>query len=266
MNKLTALLILLLMSGCTEIGIVEKDIPFEGKYVINGVLVGGSNTTVVSVSSSFPLQEDLGKNEAAVKDITAYIWSEKQGIYPLIHKGNGNYSPADDLTINYGDEYQLNIKAGTDRIFGSTKVPDLPEIIEVQISEDHLLVKLLGKRDAVYGCKYSAGGSLNNNDFSEEIFYEISEPVLLENELIEIRTESIPPDVFNYPENYTLNLEIYAFDYRYREYYYSRLNSKPVENIFSEGGGSVFWNVEGENAIGLFIGMSKFIIRDIEVN
>ncbi len=74
---------------------------------------------------------------------------------------------------------------------------------------------------------------------------------------------ALPIEYLEKVDNYILNLEVYSFDSDYREYYYSRKNNKPIENIFSEGGGSVFWNVQGENVIGMFIGYSVLEINNI---
>ena len=98
------------------------------------------------------------------------------------------------------------------------------------------------------------------------MFYEVSDPLNDKDEVVIVRTGSLPSIYLTNIDEYRLNLEIYAFDKDYKAYYNSRKNNKPVENIFSEGGGSVFWNVQGENVIGTFIGYTTISETDINID
>ena len=257
------LILLALLSGCTEIGIIEKDIPFEEKNVVYGRLEGGSETVVISFTKSFELNLDYSREEAALDDITAYIWSEVDGIYPLIHRGSGDYVPVDDLNIEHGRIYELHAKINSDRIYCSTYVPELAEVLSVELVENYILCKLNSEPNSVYGCKFELFSKSNAQDSIETLFYEISENYS-ESKIIELRTDDLPKEYFDNQNDFLLNLKVYAFDKDYHDYYYSRLNNKPVENVFSEGGGSVFWNIQGDNAIGMFLGYSSKTIRNIK--
>jgi hypothetical protein len=50
---------------------------------------------------------------------------------------------------------------------------------------------------------------------------------------------------------------VYAFDSAYREYFNTKENNQPIQDSFAQGGGLINWNVQGNNTIGLFIGIAK---------
>jgi hypothetical protein len=56
-------------------------------------------------------------------------------------------------------------------------------------------------------------------------------------------------------------MEIYSFDKAYLKYYNSKGNQQIINNTFIQGGGSVVWNVFGDDVIGLFIGVAKSKIK-----
>jgi hypothetical protein len=255
------------MISCTEIGIIEEDIPFEGKYVVYGRLQGGTNSINISFTNTFAIDDSTNIEDAALKDLNPYLWSESQGIYPLIYAGEGHYFPVDDLEIKTGDWYELHAKIGKERIFAETYIPPAPVPEEIELIDDYISCKITAEPNSVYGVKYSVYPRNNfSRQFIENSFYEISDPLNNGNEFVTVRTGSLPNEYLTNLEGYRIDLEIYAFDQEYKAYYNSRQNNKPVENIFSEGGGSVFWNVQGENVIGTFIGYTTILESDIIID
>ncbi len=243
---------------------IEEDIPFEEKYIVYGRLKGGTDEITISFSKSFSIDENLSREDTALKNLVTYLWSETQGIYPLVYDNQNNYIPIDQLNVMMDTEYELHANIGSERIFARTTVPLKAEVQAVEFIEDYMTCKILPEKNSVYGCKYTIIPLNDNlNKIIENTFFEISEKVENDMEVIQIRTMALPIEYLEKVDNYILNLEVYSFDSDYREYYYSRKNNKPIENIFSEGGGSVFWNVQGENVIGMFIGYSVLEINNI---
>lgn len=266
MNKNFSYLIILILVliGCTEIGVIEEDIPFEEKIVVYGRLKGGTNEITISFSKSFPIDESLRREDTAIKDLVSYLWSESQGIYPLVYDSQNNYIPIENLIVNMETEYELHANIGSERIFARTIVPSEADVQEIEFIEDYITCKILPKANSVYGCKYNIIPlNYNFNKLVENTFFEISEKVENTSDVIQIRSSALPFEFLENVDGYILNLEVYSFDTDYHEYYYSRKNNKPIENIFSEGGGSVFWNVQGENVIGMFIGYSVIEFNNI---
>ncbi|MCB0730573.1 MAG: DUF4249 family protein [Ignavibacteriae bacterium] len=255
---------MLLVISCTEVGVIEENIPFDKKYVVNGRLKAQSENIEISFSKSFALDENYTKSETAIENLTTYLWSENQGIFPLIHVGDGIYSQKDEIEIRPGQTYELHARIGDDRVYASTYIPVEPDIQEIQITENFIICKIIPNPNTVYGCKFSLVSIYNSSEsLIENIFYEISDAVENIADLVIIRTSELPEEYFENSKNYKINLEVYAFDEDYKDYFDTRLNNKPVENIFSEGGGSVFWNVQGDNVIGMFIGYNLKTLNNV---
>ena len=251
-------LISLMFLHCEQIDVIESDIPYNEFFVVNARLVADASDVKVSFTKSFPIEDDLQRADVALKDVTAYIWSETQGIFPLKHDGDGIYIPANRLVIKKGVTYELYGKYGEERIYSVTEIPNEPIIAEAKLQGDYLLCEVIPNKKNVYAVKYILTALDQNLDsYAEDIFFEVSGKVTDTLNTIEVRTSILPLVYFENSEKYKLELELYSLDEAYKDYFSTRENNKPIENIFSEGGGSVYWNVYGENTIGLFIGYTK---------
>jgi hypothetical protein len=60
-------------------------------------------------------------------------------------------------------------------------------------------------------------------------------------------------------------IEVCAFDKAYMTYYLTCSNQNVVNNPFTQGGEEIAWNVYGDDAIGLFIGMGKNTIKAMTI-
>ncbi|MCF6270126.1 MAG: DUF4249 domain-containing protein [Melioribacteraceae bacterium] len=247
---------------CEQIDVIESDIPYKEFYIVNGRLVGGSSDVRVSFTKSFPIEANVPREAVALKDVTAYIWSETQGIFPLKYVEDGIYIPASTLTIKEGVTYELYGKYKEERIFSVTEVPSRQTIVEAKLQGNYLLCQVIPNVKTVYAAKYIlTSTSPYLESYSEDIFFEVSGKTLDTLNTIDVRTSTIPLVYFENSENYILEVVLYSFDEAYKDYFSTRENNKPIENIFSEGGGSVYWNVYGKNTIGLFIGYTKTTIE-----
>lgn len=265
MQKKFFLLFVLIIAGCEEISVIEENIPYEEIYIINGQIIGELNTVEVTISRSFRIEDDVVKDQILIPNLTAYIFAEDQGIWPLIINEEGKYIPTDTINVIEGHNYQLFVKIDDIRIHANTYVPPAPEIIDVEIVDKYVTCKIISNENVVYGCKYSL---VSFNEAAEEVtnengFFEVSSISNNKNDPVYVRTANLPDAYFKNPSNFILSVKIYAFDSAYKSYYETRENNKPIENIFSEGGGSVYWNVTGEKTIGLFIGYTITTINNI---
>ena len=69
----------------------------------------------------------------------------------------------------------------------------------------------------------------------------------------------MPEEYLNTTAQERLGVEIYAWDKSYKKYFETKDNNKPIDDIFSQSGGSINWNVTGNNVIGMFIGFSTLV-------
>lgn len=252
---------LFLSISCEQIDVIESSIPYEEFNIVNGRLVGDSSDVKISFTKSFPIELNLTRDDVALKEVTAYIWSETQGIYTLKHENDGIFIPLNQLFIEQGVKYELYARYKNERIYSTTTVPIAPEIIETKIEGEYLKCVIIPNPKSVYAAKYSLQ-SLDEEyeSFRDTIFYEVTSKLADTLNAVEVRTSDIPISYYENPEKYRVQIIIYSFDEIYKDYFSTRENNKPIENIFSEGGGSVYWNVYGENTIGLFLGYTKTII------
>ena len=256
------LAVVITLFSCEQIDVIESSIPYKEFKIVNGRLIGDSTSVKISFTKSFPIEQNLSKEEVALKEVTAYIWSETQGIFPLVHIKNGIYSPINELYITQGTKYELYADIKGEKIYSETHVPLKPTIAEVKLEGEYLKCTLVPTMGSVYAAKYVIHSLLNNNEgFIDSTFYEVTNKLTDTTNSVDVRTSNIPIQYFDNPEQYSLQLLLYSFDESYSDYFERRKNNKPIENIFSEGGGSVYWNVYGENAIGLFVGYTKTLLK-----
>ena len=256
------LLFTLLLLSCEQIDVIESSIPYEEFHVINGRLIGDSSKVKVSFTKSFPIEENFIRDDVALKTVTAYIWSETQGIFPLLHEKDGIYSPANELYVIQGVKYELYGEYEGERIYSVTTVPIEPDIAEARIEGEYLKCIVVPNPKSVYAAKYSFQ-SLDSGfeSFIDTTFYEVTNKLSDTLNTVEVRTSNIPLAYYDNPEKYKVEIILYSLDEVYKDYFSTRENNKPIENIFSEGGGSVYWNVYGKNTIGLFLGYTKTVIE-----
>lgn len=262
---LTLLSLMILFYQCEQIGVIESDIPYNEVFIVNGRLIGDSSEVQVSFTRSFPIEKDLTIDQVALKDITAYIWTKNQGIFSLKHDKDGIYKPVETLKVRQGAMYELYAKIDDERVFAETLVPYTPAVEEVKLQGDYITCKILPNPSTVYAAKYKVMSIEGFDDnFEETVFFEVSNKVTDTTKAVEFRTSPLPPEFYQESEKYRVSLVVYALDENYKDYFDTRQNNKPIENIFSEGGGSVYWNVQGEKSIGLFIAYTKLELSNIE--
>jgi hypothetical protein len=229
---------------------------------VNGRLIGGSSNVEISFTKSFPIEQNLNLEDVALKSVTSYIWSETQGIYTLEYKRNGVYVPTNNLIIREGTRYELFAEYNGERIYSVTTVPVVPELVSTKLEGKYLKCEIIPNNNNVYAAKYFIESKQAGYDsFEDSTFYEVTNKITDTLNTLEIRTSDIPLEYFDNPEFYNPKIILYSFDDQYKDYYDTRENNKPIENIFSEGGGSVYWNVFGEKTIGLFIGYTETTIE-----
>lgn len=266
MRLLKLIVLLILFISCEEISIIEEDIPYEELYVINGQVVGNTRDVEVTITKSFPIEMNVERGDVEIDSLVVFIIAENQGVWALKSDEDGNYNPIEEVIVDVGATYELYIVFNNEkRIFTSTYVPPTPEVEEILIEDRFITCKVMPAENTVYGCKYHITSLRDGNKFfNETIFYELTNRLENIEQAVSFRTSNLPDEYLSEPDEYSVSVEIFAFDEVYKDYYETRENNKPIENIFSEGGGSVFWNVEGENVIGMFIGYTILSLENIQ--
>jgi len=255
---LPVLLFVLIFLSCENTDIVEVKINFNGKIVVYGELYADEYFSEINISRSFPVGNRIDDTEIGIEDAKVIMVIDEIRVIPLHHSEHGNYKPLHLLRINEGSSYELYIETKEKKVYAKTYVPIIGEIDNISISDnDYLQAEINANPNDVYGATWVLMNDDGENliDQSKD-FYSISKPDKLQ-KILNVRTDLLPSDYFNQLSSNNLYMQIYSFDRAFHYYFNSRNNNEPIKDVFSQGSGAIAWNVIGNDAIGLFIGISK---------
>ncbi|MCF6270093.1 MAG: hypothetical protein L3J41_10295 [Melioribacteraceae bacterium] len=261
-------ILVIFLSSCENINNIEQELEYEKLYIVSGQISGGDENPEITFTKSLPLNTKFDIEKAEIKDVTAYIKTEDLRMYPLEYIKDGIYKPKYDLTIISGAKYELFALIDETRINGYTIAPSVPELVKARLIEGHIECEIIPQEDVVYSCVYVLieNYQVGNPQIAlrESEFFSVEGPFDENSGSIIIRTGVIPQEYQTPSNQYRLGVEVYAWDKSYKKYFETKDNNKPIDDIFSQGGGSINWNITGENTIGLFIGFSTLVSMDIE--
>lgn len=250
------MIISVISSGCDQVDIIEPVNLYKNNVVVRAELVANEKFGGVTFTKTLPVGQAYSLAAAELNDVDAYIKVDGTQVIPLHYTGNGLYKPLYDYTIKPGSYYELFAKHLGEAIYSKTYVPDVPVIDKVIYRSD--LLSLQGEVNATTAESFGAswifkGGSAGEEEAGD--FYSIETiPQSVGAGRLTVRSQVIPAKYRYGGLNSKIYMKIYAFDRAYQRYFQTRDNGKPVEDSFIHGGDNIGWNVDGKNAIGLFIG------------
>lgn len=250
------LILILIFSGCEKVDVVEIDLPYNEKIVVNGILQENVPLYGIQISKTLPMNEEYSINKAEIKDAIVYI---KDGvkIIPLKFSSNGLYRPISSFLPQKSKTYEFFAKWNDKNAYAKTYMPANPKILTAYLITDasgsYIQAEIQNEVGAIFGakCIVMEGNSLiyESNDM-----YNISEHSVDKNAVITVRTPAIPKEILNTFRN-NLSIKVFAFDKQFYNYFITKKYSFPIEDSFVQSGGEVEWNVFGDG-IGLFLGYS----------
>ena len=98
-----------------------------------------------------------------------------------------------------------------------------------------------------------------SSQFNNIVEYQIG---ALDNFVI-AKTTDLPSKYLNTNYNLSTYVIVSEFDPQYIDYFYTKQNNQISDNPFTQANGSVNWNVKGEKAIGLFIGVNESLPMNV---
>ncbi len=252
--------LLLSIAGCENVTEISPDINYQEYIVVRAQLKAYSLFEGVSFTKTLPLNENYDINKAELNNVTAYLKVDGIRIITLRYLKNGLYTPLDSIFIVPGSTYELFAQYNNTNIYAVTKVPQLPRITHaVLLNNKFIEITLRPYPDEVYGAGWEIYNAVTNNLFDESTDFQ----TIVRPQQIDLQSNQMVVDTKDLPDNYTsggysnlMYAQVYAFDSPYLKYFISKNNNQPTENIFAQGGDQVSWNVQGENVIGLFIGLA----------
>ncbi len=248
--------IILFISGCEKVDVVEIDLPYHEKIVVQGFLVENQTFNGVTFTKTLPIDEVYSISKAELKDVTAYL---KQGVrvIPLKYQSNGLYQPLNSFIPQKESVYELYAKWMDKNVYAKTFIPANPKIKKAYYvtngSGTFIQAEIQNQVGAIFGAKYVIMEGSTVLYESEDIF-SVNEPVNDPLKVITVRTPIIPKELVNTFRN-KISIKVYAFDKQFQNYFKTKKYSFPIKDSFVQSGGDVEWNIIGDG-IGLFIGYS----------
>jgi len=266
-SKFIYIILISLIWGCEKIDIVEIDITHQEKIVVQSELIANEFFSGVLLTKTLPLDIVYTINKAEITDASVFIIVDTIKIIPLHYRGNGKYQPLTPFRIEINKTYELYASVNGKEVYSKTKIPLLPLVNGARYEPDGYLSASVKSN---FGEAYGAAWIIANDELSFAIdqsddFYSISNQDESNSNInMLVRTTNLLSKYLTPFYSDKIFMQVYSFDAAYYEYFLTRNNNNPIEDSFSQGGGSIKWNISGENTIGMFIGLTKSNLIKIE--
>lgn len=258
MNKFYKLIsvILLIFAGCESEEIVTPDMGYEELLVVQCEIKGNQEFPGVRLTKTLPIGVDFTIEQAEIKDATMYIKINGAQVIPLLYTSEGMYKSLYSFTVNLGDAYELFAERGDQTIYAKTIIPLVPVINSVSYNSNNKCVEASVKTigDEVYGALWVVS---SGRFITADNFYNISSPTNSENQIITVRSTTLPDNYQASSYNGRRYIQVLSFDSSFTDYFNTSEVSGSVNNPYVQGSGNTIWNVKGKNVIGMFIGLAS---------
>ena len=252
-------LVFILLS-CEKTQVVESDVSYQTFAVVSCELNSESLFTGVNFTKTLPIGTPYDIKAAELKDVLAYIRINGVQIIPLHYVSDGLYMPLYELYIQSGNTYELFAEWEGKVIYSSSKVPSPPEINNVNYNAGgkNLGANIKAAPGEVYGAIWIIGNGIEKASSFPNLSTPVPEAVN-----INVITSEIPDKYSGSDYNGMRNIQVFSYDKQYTAYFNSVKMNVPLGNAFLQNGGTTGWNVLGNNVIGMFIGVGKGTIRNV---
>jgi hypothetical protein len=256
--------IVFLFIGCENEQVVNTSIAHEEYTVVQAELKPDKRFPGVRFTKTLPLGTPFDIELAELKNISAYLRIDNVQIIPLHYKSEGLYEPLYDFYIESGQVYELFAERDETFIYTKTIIPEIPIIVQSNYNqgEYYLEAQVRSFEGEVYSALWIIGSS---NVEKAPDYFSVSLPTYITgNSTVAVRSMSLPEEYRRSNYNGSRLIQVFSFDKSFKAYFDSRTSGQSVEDPFIQGGGSVDWNVQGDNVIGMFIGVAESIQANVE--
>jgi len=260
MKRIIYLLVSLFFISCENSEEVELQIADDEYIVVQAILPENEIFQGVSITKTLPLNEPYDIKKAEITDAEVYLKINGVQIIPLHYESDGIYKPKYQIRIKPKSVYKLFAEVNGKKIYSISQIPQNPEVVSVGYTDSkYLTASIRTKVNESYGAIWVIQSSVTSILAQSEDFFSVEAGNDVD-QLINVRTQEIPSKYANSSFEDILYIKVYSFDKSYLEFFKSKNNNRAITNVFSQGSGSVAWNVYGEKVIGLFIGMNEGIL------
>ncbi len=262
-SKIIYLSFFLILIACESEEILNPDITFVEYTVVQAEIQSGKIFPAVRITKTLPLGISYDIKLAELKNVTAYLVKNYVQVIPLVYTNDGLYKPKYEFYVDEGDTYEIYAERDGKFIYGKTTIPFEPSVTSVNFnpSDYYFEADVVSKQNEVYGALWIVTGT---PPAKADDFFSVSKASTGINQIVSVRSKSLPEEYRNQNYSGQRYIQVVAFDKSFRDYFYSRTSGNEINDPFIQGGGVIEWNMQGENVIGMFIGVAKGDI--IQVN
>lgn len=257
MKKQIIILILLatLFIGCDDLEqTVDYQLPYVEKLVIQGQFGINSNNFSVTVTKSLPPLEKVTLEKVTIKDAECKVYY-RDTVIELNNTSFSTYYSDTGINIEEGVEYRLEVKWKDKIAIAKSTIPKLPIIKSVRAVKSNgdfsnyttywISIQSVDKGMVSIN---SAEDNFDNND-GLKLINNVG------------RIDTIGYTDYNSTDGQELPSTFFMkfYDIAYYPYYVTRYEGQSESGIFSGGGLNVEGNVEGDNTIGVWVGVNTLI-------
>jgi hypothetical protein len=252
------LIIITVLTSCEKISDAVLPAANEDLIVVEGWLNADKDFKGLRITHPVSLNQNYNATSATVTDIDAYIRVNGIHIYPLHLFPDGYYRPLYGLIVRTDSLYELLGNWNGSQFYARTIIPKKPQISGVTYIQDnsnntsHIEVKISADTNKVYGAKWVILYTDTSSQFNNIVEYQTG---VTDNTVI-AKTTDLPAKYLSTNYNLSTYVIVSEFDPQYIDYFNTKQNNQISGNPFTQANGSVNWNVKGEKAIGLFIGVN----------
>jgi len=249
------------MLSCKDASVVENEAAYKTYIVVSGELNPGKLFEGVTFTKTLPVGTAYDLSAAELKDVKAYLKINGAQIVPLHYVKDGQYKPMyNELFIEAGSSYELFAECRETIIYSCTTIPNVPEMAYVSYNagEKNLKATIKAYAGEVYGAVWVIGNNLAQATAFPNLIS--AEPGMLR---VNVSTSEIPSPYTGTEFNGMRNIQVFSYDKQYSAYFNSAKVNVPIGNAFMQNGGVTGWNVFGNNVIGMFIGVGKGMVKNV---
>jgi hypothetical protein len=256
--------IVFLFIGCENEQVVNTSIAHKEYTVVQAELKPDKRFPGVRFTKTLPLGTPFDIDLAELKNISAFLRIDSVKIIPLHYTSEGLYQSLYDFYIKTGQVYELFAERDETFIYGKTIIPGKPIIMQSNYERNgyYLEAEVRSFQDEVYSALWIISSS--NIEKAPDYYSVTVPPYITGNSTVGVRSMSLPEEYRSSEYNGDRLIQVFSFDKSFKAYFDSRTSSQGVDDPFIQGGGSVEWNVQGDNVIGMFIGVAESTQPNVE--
>jgi hypothetical protein len=256
-KMISTIVIVFLLIGCENEQVVNTNIAHKEYTVVQAELKPDARFPGVRFTKTLPLGTPYNIEQAELKNIKAYLRLDSVQIIPLHYTTEGLYEPLYSIHVESGQVYELFAERDETFIYSKTIIPQSPIIVQSNYNQNgyYLEADVRSFQDEVYSALWII--SHLNVEKAPDYFSVSVPPYITGNSTVGVRSMQLPEEYRSSNYDGSRRIQVFSFDKSFKSYFDSRTSSQGVDDPFIQGGGSVEWNVQGDNVIGMFIGVAQ---------